>query len=252
LTPPTGWPIWYCGWLNQQGGLQLMTIDCTSIESILEPLRKFDSYDNRMISLRSIGFAANPFAPPERRQAWRAIGWSETSKPPVSDWLGNVEGSTSHAEILQRMRVVPFIAFMDMVPVLAKGHPWCLLDHQAGGHACSHLRFLGRRVSLKPEIEFGCLRIASQWYGKQLGSGQPSLSELMEYRAQLQEIDLDCNSAATYRFLTEAFYPIDLSQAVIDRICLQPFSLESVLGHPKPYGSVGHMAILAIVAPNSD
>ncbi|ERF83396.1 hypothetical protein JQ559_28365 [Bradyrhizobium viridifuturi] len=229
-----------------------MTVNATEVEAVLGPLRGFHSYDNRMISLRSIGSPDNPFAPPELRKAWAATQWTDTGTAPVSDWLGNVEGSSSHAETIQRMRVAAFVAFTDMVPVLAADHPWCLLNHQAAGHACRQQRLVGRRVLLKPEVEFKCLEIATSYYNTQLGWDLPFLSDLMKYRSQLQEIGLDCNSSGTFKWLMEGFYPIDLSQPVIDQVCLQPFSLESLLGSPRPYGSIEHYAILVVIAPNSD
>jgi hypothetical protein len=229
-----------------------MTVNCTNIESVLAPLRKFDPFDNRMISLRSIGFADNPFEPPERRKAWAAVKWTDTSDPPISEWLGITENASSHDDALRNMRVAAFIGFMDFVPVLADGHPWCLLDHQTAGHACSHVRFVARHVLLNAEIEFEWLRIAAHWYNQQLGWDLPALGSLIEYRAQLQRIGLDCNSSKTYRYLKEGFYPVDLSQDVMDRICLRSFGLDSMLGEPRPYGRIEHYAILAIVAPNSD
>ncbi len=229
-----------------------MTVNTTEIETVLGPLRQFESFDNRMISLTSIGFPDNPFLPPEHRKAWVAIQWTDTGTPPVSDWLGNVEGVSSHAEVVRRMRVAAFVAFTDRVPVLATDHPWCLLDHQTAGHACRQQRLVGRRVTLKPDVEFKCLEIATSHYNSQLGWDLPCLSELVEYRSQLQAIGLDCNSSRTFKYLMEGFYPIDLSQSVIDQVCVQPFSLESLLGSPRPYGSIEHYAILVVIAPNSD
>jgi hypothetical protein len=227
-----------------------MTVDCTNIESILGPLRKFVSYDYRMISLRSLG---SPFAPLEESAASAALKWTSTSDPPASDWLGNGNVGGSYDETRRQIRIAAFIAFMDMVPVLAEGHPWCLLDHQAAGHRCAHTRFLGRRILLQPAVESRLLEIAKHWYNKQLGCWcDATLSELMEYRAQLQTIGLDCNSSRTYRHLMEAFYPIDLSQAVIDQVSLQPFALESILGDPRRYPYTYHEGILVIIAPNSD
>jgi hypothetical protein len=223
-----------------------MTVDCTNIEGILGPPRKFDS----LISLRSLG---SPFAPLEKVAAWSAVKWTSTSDPPVSDWLGNGNVGGSHDEILRRIRIAAFIAFMDSVPLLAEGHPWCLLDHQCAGYRCSHLRFLGRRILLKPAVEIRLLEIAKHWYNKQLGCWcEPTLSELIEYRAQLQKVGLDCNSAKTYRHLNEGFYLIDLSQAVVDQVSLQPFALESILGDPRQYPYTYHDGILVIIAPNSD
>jgi hypothetical protein len=130
-----------------------MTVECTNIESILGPLRKFTS--NRMISLRSsiVG---------EKTAAWSAVKWTSTSEPPVSDWLGNRVFGGSHDDALRRMRIAAFIAFMDSVPLLAEGHPWCLLDHQCGGVVNSNRRFLGRRVLLKPAIEIQLLGTAKR------------------------------------------------------------------------------------------
>jgi hypothetical protein len=227
-----------------------MTVDTPEIETILGPLRGFDSDRTRMVSLRSIGVPAAKH--PDLQRAEIALRWTGTEEPPVSEWLGNPDEASSHAETLQRMRVAAFVAFLDRVPVLADEHPWCLLDHQAAGHACRHVRFVGRRVVLKPEMETKCLDIAKSLYDSQLGWGLPCLSELTKYRSQLQEVGLDCNSAETFKYLMEGLYPIDLSQLVIDQVCLQPFSLETLLGNPRPYGSIEHYAILAIIAPNSD
>jgi hypothetical protein len=245
-----------------------MTVDCTNIESILGPLRQCQSFDGRMISLTSLSGLGTVSkgvlvlsrgmssfghrVASQEETASSGVKWTSTDQKPVSDWLGNVEGSRSHDEILRRMRIAAFIAFMDFVAVLAEGHPWCLLDHQAAGHACFHVRFIGRRILLKPAVEAQLLEIAKHWYNRQVGPDAPSLSQLMEYRAQLQRAGLDCNRQWTYRYLKEAFYPIDLSQAVVDEVCLQPFILESVLGRPRPLGTVEHYATLVIVAPNSD
>jgi hypothetical protein len=221
-----------------------MTVDCTNIEGILGPLRKFASFDYRMIPLRSI---------PEREVPWAAPNWTSTSDPPVSDWLANGNVGGSYDEIRRRIRIAAFIAFMDLVPMLAEGHPWCLLDHQAAGCACRHPRFLGRRILLQPAIEIQLLEIAKHWYHKQVGCWcEATLSELMEYRTQLQEIGLDCNSPGTYRHLMEAFYPIDLSQAVVDQVSLEPFALEGILGDPRQYPYACRDFILVILAPNSD
>jgi len=184
-----------------------MTVDCTNIEGVLGPLRKFYGCDNQMISLRSLRL----FEPPERSKAWAAIKWTDTSDPPVSEWLGFAEIGSSHEEVLHRLRVAAFIGFMDFVPVLADGHPWCLLNHQAAGHACSQVRFVARRILLSADIESEWLRIATYWYNQQLGLELPALSTLAEYRAQLQRIGLDCNSSRTYQYLKEGFYPVDLN-----------------------------------------
>jgi hypothetical protein len=228
-----------------------MTVNATAIETVLGPLRGFDSDRTRMISLSSIG--GPHMKHPEHRRAEAALRWTETMEPPVSDWLGNIDGVSSHAETLQQMRVAVFVAFMDRVPVLADEHPWCLLDHQAAGHRCAHLRFLGRRVLLKPHIYYKCLEIAKSEYGQNMGCwADPSLSELLKYRSQLQEMGLDCDGSSTFKYLMEGFYPIDLTQSVIDQICVSPFSLDSLLGSPRPLGSIEHYAILAFVAGNSD
>jgi hypothetical protein len=185
---------------------------------------------------------------PDLRGAEAALRWADTMDPPVSSWLG----VRSPEDNPQRMQVAAFVAFMDRVPVLADQYPWCLLDHQAGGNACKHQRFVGSRVLLKPEIEIEFIEIAKSWYDSQLGWDLPCLSELTKYRSQLQKIGLDCNRSNTFKYLMEGLYPVDLSQAVIDQVCVQPFSLESLLGSPRPYGSIEHYAILAVIAPNSD
>jgi hypothetical protein len=223
-----------------------MTVDVTEIESILGPLRGFDSDRTRMIALTSIG--GPTMKHPDLMRAEVALRWSETMDSPVSDWMG----VRSPGDVPQRMRVAAFVAFMDRVPVLADKYPWCLLDHQGAGNACRHRRFIGSRVLLKPEVEDKFVDIAKSWYDSQLGWDLPSLSALVKYRTQLQEVGLDCNSSNTFKYLMEGLYPIDLSQSVIDQICLQSLSLKSLLGSPRPYGSIENYAILAIIAPNSD
>ncbi|MEA2818899.1 MAG: hypothetical protein QOJ86_903 [Bradyrhizobium sp.] len=227
-----------------------MTVNATGIESVLGPLRGFDSDRTRMISLSLIG--GPQMKHPDHHRAEAALRWTETMDPPVSEWLGDGDGVSSHADARQRMRIAAFVAFMARVPVLSDHYPWCLLDHQAAGNSCRHQRFVGSRVLLKPEIEIKCLDIARSWYDSQLGWDLPCLSELTKYRSQLREIGLDCNSSNTFKYLMEGLYPIDLSQSVIDQVCLQPFSLESLLGSPRPYGSIEHYAILVVIAPNSD
>jgi hypothetical protein len=223
-----------------------MTVNATEIETVLGPLRGFDSDRTRMISLSSIGGRWTKH--PDLAIAEAALRWTETMGPPVSDWMG----VQSPADIPQRMGVAAFVAFMARVPVLTDKYAWCLLDHQAAGHACSHQRFVGSRALLKPEIETKLVAIAKSWYDSQLGWDLPCLAELVKYKSQLQAIGLDCNSSHTFKYLMEGLYPIDLSQSVIDQVCQQPFSLEDMLGNPRPYGSIEHYAILVVIAPNSD
>ena len=228
-------------------------IDCTDIERVLGPIRTFDGRDWGVIWLElehspTIAFAA----PPGRREAWASLQWSDTMNPPIADWLGNTREVSAHAEVLRRMRVAAFIAFMNEVPILSHDHPWCLINHQSAGHACNQMRFVGRRILVKLEIEFKFLEIATFWYNKQLGGDLPSLSELATYRSQLQRIGLDCNSSGTFRYLKEGLYPVDLTQSTIDQVCQQPFALESLVGNPRPYGKIEHYAVLVFIAPNSD
>jgi hypothetical protein len=230
-----------------------MTIEYTQIEKHLGPLRKTSLYDGQMISLQFLQRAHALSLHPEVHQAWAALKWLHTMETPASEWLGKAFVDQATSDLQEEIGVVAFVAFLDRVPVLADGHPWCLLEHQTSGHGCRQIRFLGTRLAVKPDVESEFTRIAAHWYGKYLGCfGLPSLSELAEYRAQLQELGLDCNSPSTYPVLTEAFYPIDLSQEAIDKICMQPFALDSIFGRPRPYGHPAHYATLIFVAPNSD
>ena len=223
-----------------------------NIENVLSPLRQFGASDNKVLSFRVAEQMVRQFRFPEYHKAWAAVSWQHTSQTPVSEWLGSPEKWTADDHFIQQARVVSFVAFIDDVPVLADGHPWSLLVHQAGGYACLQPKFGGKRILLKPTIESEFLQIANYWYGKELGQGDPSLSELTEYRAQLQKIGLDCNRSSSYRHVTEAFYPIDLSQEVINHVSLDSFSLDSILGQPRHYANIEHMAVLLFIAPNSD
>jgi hypothetical protein len=164
-----------------------MTVNCTNIESVLGPLRDFKASRDGVISLHQ--FMQGQYLRPEQILAWSKLKWTQTGEPPVADWLENTDSATSHREFVERMQIAAFIAFMNGVPVLAEGHPWCLLDHQAAGHACYHLRFVGRPILLRPAVEAQLLELAKRWYNRQTGWGDPCLSELMEYRSQLQELE---------------------------------------------------------------
>jgi hypothetical protein len=213
-------------------------VECSDIETVLAPPRRHGTFDQKVISIT---------------HHFRDVHWESTSNPPVSEWLGNADLSNSNEPFMQSAKIAAFVAFLDRIPVLASGHSWSLLEHQAGGVACLHRSFVGRRLLLKPRVEFELLKIADYWYDQDRIRGfEQSLDVLMEYRAQLQQIGLDCNLPGTYRYLTEAFYPADLSQDLIDHICLRPFPLESTLGTPRPYGNVEYMAVLLFIAPNSD
>src|SRR6187549_3463754 len=102
-----------------------MTVDVTEIETVLGPLRGFNSDRTRMIALDTIGGPAMKH--PDLRSAEVALRWAETMDPPVSDWMR----IRSPADVPQRMGVAAFVAFLARVPVLADKYPWCLLDHQA-------------------------------------------------------------------------------------------------------------------------
>jgi hypothetical protein len=218
------------------------------IESILGPLRVLDSLGTIRLSHQY-----NTFMPPDEWKAWSGLKWQATWNSPVSDWLGDSERNSTPVALRDRLKPLTFLAFLDAVPILSDGHPWSLLEHQFAGHASSHIRMIARRIQPKVDIENAFLKMTRHWCGADNGwLCEPRLSQLIEYRGQLQRLGLDCERYATYRRFADGFYPIDLSQAALDRICAEPFALESIYADPARENAGFPSAILAVIAPSSD
>ena len=133
--------------------------------------------------------------------------------------------------IADHMTVVVVFAFRDEFPVLPHGLDWVLIEHQAGGTACERHYLAATRLLVRPDINEGLCRLAlARWPGQSAGwdgchTGAHTLkcrpSELEAYRAELDRLGLSYSGT----WLTESLYPIDPTQANLDRLCIERRSL---------------------------
>ena len=145
-------------------------------------------------------------------------------------------------------RVKAFLGFRFGLPPLPDAYDWYGLSHQSGGYACDQPQFVGTPLRLRPEMAEGLERLARQFNAHSNGHfyrGNVTFSDLTEYAGCLAALGLHCER--TYEEIEEAFYPIDATQAHLDRLCIDPPSLDLV----KRPGQAGLMMIV-VLTENSD
>lgn len=92
-------------------------------------------------------------------------------------------------------------------------HPHCPYDPrlwraQTGGYACLHPQLHGVLLPLSDKAFRWAVGVSRHWVDSNVYQGSARLDDLNVYRAQLRELDLDCNHS--YQNFHEAWYPIDL------------------------------------------
>lgn len=215
-----------------------MPYDHPNIEELLAPSRNSIAGDGKVIWVRDI--------PVQPTRTWDI---------PEFGWPIKTRRRRGEAGLEKVIEPVALIAFMESVPVLSPTRRWSLIEHSAGGHMCASLRMVATTLALKTEakqhltamVRNFCCHKESWW-----SADTTLLDDLFEYRRWINNIGLDCNKWYTYRYLQEAFYPADLSQAAIDAIVDEPFDLDSLLSKPELLGSIEDRAIISILAENSD
>jgi hypothetical protein len=143
------------------------------------------------------------------------------------------------------IEVAAALAFFEAVPVeILKSPNWHLLQHQCGGVSCLQETMVAICLDPKPEMRTAFMRLATSHWGTDLGRGPPRLSELLDYRASLLDLGLDCDTS--YTRLREGVYPVDSSKEALERVTSDPPDIATLLAD-RPF-----LSIICFLAPNSD
>ena len=215
-----------------------MPYDHPNLEELLAPTRNSITGDRKVIRVKDI--------PVRPTRTWDISEFG---------WLIKTRRQRCEAGLDKVVEPVALVAFMETVPVLSPTRRWSLIEHSAGGHLSSSLRMVATTLDLKRDVQEHLTAMVRHFCCHKEGWWSPDttlLDDLFEYRRWITDIGLDCNNWYTYRYLQEAFYPADLSQAAINAIAEEPFDLDSLLGEPKPLGGIEGYAIIAVLAENSD
>jgi hypothetical protein len=145
-------------------------------------------------------------------------------------------------------KIVALLAFTEEVPKLDPATEWYAIDHQSGGLACHHPRFIGTPLSLRPGIRDRLEELAARYIeadGGHFYRGSLGASDVVAYVAALADLGLHCERS--YPLLEEGVYPIDATQDHLDLIAYDAPSLDQVADR----SGYGGLTIL-VLAENSD
>ncbi len=145
--------------------------------------------------------------------------------------------------------VVAVLAFTQSVPLLSANYEWFCADHQAGGHACDQVRFVGTPLNLRPSIDEHLRQLAKKYYYAQCGHfyrGRLRASDIVGYVETLHSLGFECEYS--WRLFQEGIYPIDATQAHLDRLSDRPPNLNDITARGK---TLDNLTIL-VLAENSD
>jgi hypothetical protein len=142
------------------------------------------------------------------------------------------------------IEVASVLAFFEAVPVeVLKSPNWHLLEHQCAGVSCLQESMVAIRLEPRPDLRTAFIEIAKRHWGSSLGRGPPRLSELVDYRASLLDLGLDCDTS--YTRLREGVYPIDSSKEALRRVAVDPPEVAMLAADP-------FLSTICFLAPNSD
>lgn len=229
------------------------------LEERLSPLRDAHRYDRRMAHVRDLPgplFTHTDDLPVDGWPAHRDRLPEPLPLPPdleKDDHDGAMAWLRENADRFNAaFDVVLMLAFLEHIPVLSShaGTTWMALEHKVAGTMCGIVRLVGVRLTPRPEARAAFKAIARHWYGSDLCSGRPLLSQLREYQDAVQRVGVDCNRS--WWHLCEGIYPVDHSQEALAMLAVDPPDLDSLFGDPRPYGGAERLARLVWLAPNSD
>jgi hypothetical protein len=166
---------------------------------------------------------------------------------PLSSW-------PTEDEERQAIHVVPVLAFLHTVPVLAGNRELIALQHQCGGYHCLQVAMIATLLTPHPSFKEKLDQIGRQFYFAQHGQLEPGnmlASSIAAYVTALSAIGLDCE--CTWRRLSEGLYPIDCTQENLNKIARDAPSLDMLAdwrGFTRARYSMDPMILL--LANNSD
>jgi hypothetical protein len=145
-----------------------------------------------------------------------------------SDWP-NLDGPKNLSDPRETLEIVLVLAFTRWAPVLNPGREWLALEHQCGGYSNAVIKMIATKLTPRPSVVSPLRLIAREGYGAEKGNfdrSQLVASRIASYVAALARIGLDCE--ASWRHLTESMYPIDATQANLDRVAENAPELASI------------------------
>jgi hypothetical protein len=144
--------------------------------------------------------------------------------------------------------IVALLAFTGSFPSLSPTVEWVAIDHQSGGLACHHPKFVGTYLRLRVEMEQRLRALAKRHFGEGGGhfyTGNLLASDVVAYVDALAALGLHCERG--YGLLEESVYPIDATQVHLNMLCENPPDL-SLVADKTGYGGL----TIVILAENSD
>jgi len=144
--------------------------------------------------------------------------------------------------------VVMLLAFTEAFPRLSPAVEWYAIEHQSGGLACHHPRFVGTPLIPRPEMHERLEELARRYFeaaGGHFYRGNLGASDVIAYVAALADLGLQCERS--YPLLEEGVYPIDATQGHLDLLACDPPSLDR-LADESGYGGL----TIIILSENSD
>jgi hypothetical protein len=144
-----------------------------------------------------------------------------------SDWSGPAGKDVRDPK--QTLEIVLVLAFTGWVPILKPSREWFALEHQCGGHSCASVRMIATRLRSRQLVLPTLRQIAREGYNAETGHfdhHQLLASRIAAYVATLAKIGVDCE--CTWRHLTESLYPVDATQANLERVAQDAPDLGSI------------------------
>ena len=140
------------------------------------------------------------------------------------------------------------LAFTLPFPKLSREVEWYAIEHQSGGLACHHPRFIGTPLTLRPERREQLEALAARYFEKHGGhfyQGNLLASDLISYVSALAELGFHCERS--YSLLEEGVYPIDATQEHLDFLAFNAPKRDQLVDGTD-YGKL----TIIILAENSD
>jgi hypothetical protein len=153
----------------------------------------------------------------------------------------------------EKLEVVLVLAFTAWAPELYPGREWLALEHQCGGYSNSAVKMIATRLTLRPSVLPTLRSIAREGFAAESGNfSRTSLlaSRIASYVQSLARAGLDCE--CTWRYLTESLYPIDATQANLDRVAEDELDLQSIAKWPYPKARYYSDPAIIFMTQNSD
>jgi hypothetical protein len=153
----------------------------------------------------------------------------------------------------EKPEIILVLAFAASAPVLNPEHEWLALDHQCGGFVCAHRRMIATRLVPRASILQALRSIAREGFDAENGFFGPTnlfASRIASHVQSLTRIGVDCE--CTWPYLSESIYPIDATQANLNRVAEDELDLQSIAKWPYPEARYHSDPAIIFITQNSD